>query len=298
MASGVLRNIWKAIRQLDPGKVAREADRPFTLAIVGATGDEVSAIRSLLLGPSPWGEDLQCAERALRTYVAPLDDQQLMEIRKVDFVIATQGAGLEKITPIDLSNPGERIRAIASSRRGTDLRLALASCLPAVRPQIARRIIREVSKENALFVIVTALGNVIPSPLLPIIGIAEAASDTIVLTANQVRMLFMLGAINGVRVGYTSQWREVGSILGAAFGWRSLARELVAKIPLGGGLIPKGAVAYAGTTVVGEGLIFYYTTGRKMTRKEMQEAFKKAYSDSVEAVRSLVEKVRSGKASP
>ena len=298
MANGTVRNIWKAVRQLDPSRVAREVRQPFTFAIVGASAEEVTAIREFLVGPSPSWEDMRCADKALRSYVSPLTDDQLREIRKADFVLATAGAGLDKVIPFDLSSPGERIRAIASSRRGTDLRLALASCLPAFRPEIARRIVREVSRENAIFVIATALGDVIPSPLLPLIGIVEAASDTVVLTANQVRMLFMLGAVHGIRIGYTSQWREIGSIVGAAFGWRSLARNLVSKIPLGGGLIPKGAVAYAGTTVIGEGLIFYYTTGRKMTRQEMQDAFKKAYSDAVEAVRSLVDRVRSGRESP
>jgi len=298
MADGTFRRIWRAIRQLDPGKVTGEADLPFTLAIVGASQDEATAIREFVVGPSPSWEDLQCADNVLRTYVLPLDDEQSGEIRKADFVLATEGAGLEGITRFDLSKPGERLRAIASSRRGTDLRLALASCLPSFRPEIARRIIREVSRENAIFVIATALGNVIPSPLLPIIGVAEAASDTIVLTTNQVRMLFMLGAVYGIKVGYSTQLREVGSIIAAAFGWRSLARNLVSKIPLGGGLVPKGAVAYAGTTVIGEGLIFYYTTGRKMTRREMQAAFKQSYSGAAESVRSLVEKVRSGKVNP
>ena len=287
MANGTLRSIWKAVRQLDPGKVAREAGLPFTMAIVGASAEEVTAVKEFLLGPSPW-EDVHCAERVFRCYVAPLDDDQLREIRKADFILATEAAGIERVAPLDLNAPNERIRAVACSRRGTDLRLALASCLPAFRPEIARRIVREVCRENAVFVIATALGDVIPSPLSPLVGIAEAASDTVVLTANQIRMLFMLGAVYGIPVGYITQWREIGSIVGAAFGWRALARELVSKIPLGGGLVPKGAVAYAGTTVIGEGLIFYYTTGRKMTRQEMQDAFKRSYSDAVASVRSLV----------
>lgn len=158
------------------------------------------------------------------------------------------------------------------------------------REKLARRIIRDVSRENALFVIATALGDVIPNVFQPILGVAEAAGDTIFLTANQVRMLFLIGAVYGRKVGYTAQWREISSIVGAAFGWRTLARNLVAKIPFGGGLVPKGAIAYAGTTVVGEGLIFFYTTGRRMTRQEIAQAFKDAYSKAVEAVRALVRK--------
>ena len=160
--------------------------------------------------------------------------------------------------------------------------------LAEIRKDVARRIVREVSRENALSVIATALGDVIPSVFAPLIGVAEAAGDTAVLTANQVRMLFLLGAVHGRRTGYSAQWREIASIVGAAFGWRSIARNLIGKIPFGGGLVPKGAVAYAGTMVVGEGLIFYYTTGRRMTRAEMKEAFSRAYCDAVRSVKSLV----------
>ena len=46
-----------------------------------------------------------------------------------------------------------------------------------------------------------------------------------------------------------------------AFGWRALARELVGKIPMGGGLIPKAAIAYAGTRVVGLSLERLYRIG-------------------------------------
>ena len=177
------------------------------------------------------------------------------------------------------------VRQLSPGRAAREAQRRLA--LGAGREEVARRIIREVSQENAVFVIATALGDVVPSILTPILGTAEAAGDTIFLTANQVRMTFLIGAVYGEKVGYTAQWREITSIIGAAFGWRSLARNLVSK----------GAIAYAGTTVVGEGLIFFYTTGRRMTRQEIREAFRKAYSSAGDKVRSLVERFRPGSAS-
>ena len=78
-------------------------------------------------------------------------------------------------------------------------------------------------------------------------AIGEFASDTAFLTANQVRMAFQIAAACGKDVGLGKQKGAVLSIAAGAFGWRALARELVGKIPLGGGLIPKGAIAYAGT---------------------------------------------------
>ncbi|MHB0912535.1 MAG: hypothetical protein ACYC2Y_03700 [Armatimonadota bacterium] len=182
------------------------------------------------------------------------------------------------------------VRQLSPGKAARDVRRDFAHAPP---EEAARAIVRNISRENAVFVIGTALGSVLPTPLLPLIGIAEAASDTTFITANQVRMLFMVGAVYGTRVGYAAQWREIASIVGAAFGWRSIARALVAGIPFGGGLLPKGAVAYAGTMAVGESLIFYYTTGRHMTKSEIKEAFRKSYTESLDAVRSLVRKFRS-----
>ncbi|MCX6374794.1 MAG: hypothetical protein NTU88_01925 [Armatimonadetes bacterium] len=295
---GTLRYIWKAIRQLDPSNPIQDARRSFTLAIVGSREDEVASIRAFLLGPKPSSKDVESARVPVRAYVTPLDDSKPAEICACDLVLATESATeigdlRGRQFTFDPAHPESSVKAILSTRRGEKLRLALAASFPAFRAEVTRRIVREVSRENALFVIATALGDVVPSVFQPLIGFAEAATDTVFLTANQVRMLFLLGAAHGRMVGYSAQWREIISIVGAAFGWRSIARNLVGKIPFGGGLVPKGAVAYAGTTVVGEGLIFFYTTGRRMTRKEMKEAFKRAYSDALGAVKSLVGKGKS-----
>lgn len=295
---GTLRYIWKAIRQLDPSNPIQDARRSFTLAIVGSREDEVASIRAFLLGTNPSPKDVESARVPVRAYITPLDDSKLAEICACDLVLATESAAeigdlRGRQFSFDPLRPESSVKAILSTRRGEKLRLALAASFPAFRAEVARRIVREVSRENALFVIATALGDVVPSVFQPLIGVAEAATDTVFLTANQVRMLFLLGAAHGRMVGYSAQWREIVSIVGAAFGWRSIARTLVGKIPFGGGLVPKGAVAYAGTTVVGEGLIFFYATGRRMTRKEMKEAFKRAYSDALGAVKSLVGKGKS-----
>ncbi len=74
-------------------------------------------------------------------------------------------------------------------------------------------------------------------------------------------MAFLISAANDHEIGYDEQKLELGAIVLGAFGWRSLARELVGKIPLGGGLIPKAAIAYAGSYVVGKGLDKLHRTG-------------------------------------
>jgi uncharacterized protein (DUF697 family) len=93
-------------------------------------------------------------------------------------------------------------------------------------------------------------------------------------------MLFRLAGANGKPVGFKELLPQMGSIIAAAFGWRALARELVSKIPFGGGLVAKSAVAYAGTWTVGEGIAVYFSTGRKMTKRESNERFEKVMGEA------------------
>jgi hypothetical protein len=62
--------------------------------------------------------------------------------------------------------------------------------LPPFRQPVVDRIIHNVSKENALFSVVTALPDVVPSILQLPWSIGEFASDTAFLTINQIRMAF------------------------------------------------------------------------------------------------------------
>lgn len=258
-----LSGIWKGIRQLNPDRPVREAAKPFTTAISG-TEEEAAALREMF-----FGTDTALADSMI-----------------------TGGRADLIITPGDAP-----INAFLDRAEEKGLLLSVGRHLPLLRPFVVKRVVKDVSMENAVVAVTTAIGSVLPTPLLPLIGIAETASDMVILTGNQVRMLFILGAIYGEPVGYVHQWREISSIVGAAFGWRSLARALVGMIPFGAGLLPKGAVAYAGTTAVGEGIIFFYTTGRHMTGTEAREAFKNAYSAAGDVVRSLAGKAGSGKAS-
>jgi len=135
--------------------------------------------------------------------------------------------------------------------------------------------IKKVAKENALFSLATAVPDIVPFISLPW-ALGEFASDTAFLTANQIRMAFLLAAANDRDIGYQEQRGEIASIILGAVGWRALARELVGKIPWGGGLIPKAAIAYAGTRVVGLSLERYYRIGRAFTRAERRAAYEDA----------------------
>jgi hypothetical protein len=100
-------------------------------------------------------------------------------------------------------------------------------------------------------------------------------------------MALQMAAAHDRTVGYGQQKMEIVAIAGGAFGWRALARELVGKIPLGGGLIPKAAVAFAGTYVVGLGLEKINRNGQGLSKWERREAYASALGKGKEVARSL-----------
>jgi hypothetical protein len=157
-----------------------------------------------------------------------------------------------------------------------ELSLPLARQFPAFRKPVIDKIVHTVSLENAAFAVATALPNIVPNLLELPWAIGEFASDTAFLTMNQMRMAFLIAAASGAEVGLGHQKAEMLSIVAGGFGWRAIARELAGKIPLGGGLIPKAAIAYAGTFVVGVGLERFHSAKSRYTRAERHEAYRAA----------------------
>lgn len=191
------------------------------------------------------------------------------------------------------TNPDQFVKSVLDERE--DLALPMARHFPPFRTEYARRTIHLVSRDNALFSVATAVPNI--APLLGLgWAIGEFASDTAVLTANQVRLAFLLAAASDRPVGYNEQRGEIASIVAGAFGWRAIARELIGKIPLGGGLIPKAAVAYAGTYVMGQSFERLYRSGYAYSRQERKTAYVDAYDKGKAIVSAVLERLRPGHA--
>jgi len=178
-----------------------------------------------------------------------------------------------------------------------ELSLPLARCFPAFYAAVTDNIIAEVAKENTVFVLMTALPNVAPGLSIPW-AIPEAVSDSSVLTVNQIRMAFLLAAAADRPIGYREQKGEVASIIAGSLGLRALARELSGKIPFGGGIIPKAAIAYAGTWVEGRSLERLYRTGQGFSKSERKAAYGEALAHGRQVASSLLDLWRKRKGAP
>ena len=179
--------------------------------------------------------------------------------------------------------------------RHPELKLALAREYTAFRKPVSDDIIFNVSKENAMFSVATSVPALMPVLALPW-AVGEFASDTAFLTMNQIRMAFMLAAANDRTIGYREQRSEIASLFAGAFGWRAIARELIGVIPMGGGIIPKAGIAFAGTYVVGASLERLYRVGYGMTPDERKQAYQDALDKGKQIAANLLNAYRGQKA--
>ena len=154
------------------------------------------------------------------------------------------------------------------------------------------QVINSTCRENALFSVATALPDIIPSLIQIPWSVTEFASDTAVLTTNQVKMGFLIAAASDRQIGYLEQKQEIAMLIGSAFGWRALAREVVGKIPFGGGLLGKAGIAYAATKLVGLSLERVYRSGYDFSRAERASVYKEAYQQGRRVAGNLLHKIR------
>jgi len=286
-----LEQVRGALRKVDPDGIRALAAKRYRILVVAASSASYAALEDFL---APAGLSREKRMEAAETLVRACDPDAE---GKFHFIFAEKGAPAPEgwdegvdLFCFDPRRPRQFVEQFVSAR--PEEALALSRLFAPVRDEYARQTIHQVAKENAWFSILTSLPNIVPGlGQLPWL-IGEFASDTAVITANQIRMAFLLAAASDREIGFRQQRREIGSIIAGAWGWRAGARELVSKIPFGGGILPKAAVAYAGTYVVGMALDRFYRLGYGLTREERKRAYEEAYARGREVAAGLMRVVK------
>jgi hypothetical protein len=282
----VLSQIRQALSTLSPHALRLAADRPIRVGLIAPSADAMGQMETFFAPPhyTP-SRRAEVSRMLIRGGGKDCD----VEIYDSSILRPT------KAFSFDPESPDTCIRRVLRARE--DLMLPLARHLYPFRKPAAHRIIRAVAKENALFCLATAIPDVIPSLAMIPWAAGEFASDTAFLTMNQIRMAFQVAAASDRPLGYREQRSEIASIIAGALGWRALARELIGKVPFGGGLIPKAAIAYAGTFAVGLSLERLYRMGYGFTRAERHAAYEEAYENGKQIASMLLATFRHQKAS-
>jgi len=164
--------------------------------------------------------------------------------------------------------------------------LALGRNFPLFRVPLANHQINETCFSNAAYSLSTGVAEVVP-----VLDIPLNVADMFVLTKAQAFLVYKLGLALGFSTDWQDYVNEFGGVLGSGFIFRQLARSLIGLIPAYG-IIPKVAVAYSGTYVVGHVVLEWYLTGRHVTKSQMQKLYTQAFARGKNVARSLAERLR------
>lgn len=221
-------------------------------AQTGLTGADISALEQLYLLSRPTA--LIFSGPNCRS---PMDTLCQADRDLGGLVSATVG-----IDPNDQTEVDSRIAELVLRSLPSRL-MVVARSIESTRARAAKSLVLETSRVNGEFALLSNL----PANI-PVLGtILSAGADFVLLTKNQAMMVLKLAAIYGRPMD--DRWRlaaEIAPVVGAAFGWRTISRLLVGTLPTPVAALPKTAIAYAGTYVIGQMAQYYYQHGRRPSR--------------------------------
>jgi uncharacterized protein (DUF697 family) len=281
---GNIAQFWKLTRELDINGLRESLERPVTIRVLGSDA-AVAQRLARLIEPDPAAAEVTSRvlgslerERADLYVIAiggPLEADARRQLSDLSvgetplvLVQSDIAAGM-----LVLGVPDERVLTLGLAEADDQARDRLFKVLvqaapevllsagrrhPLLREPVADHLIRDAARVNAQFAAVSSLPATIPI----IGGLVGDMADVLVLTKNQVLLLFKLAGLYGRDLQLGRQLlTEILPIVGGAFFWRTTARALVGLLPGLLGLLPKTLVAYTGTYVVGQMARYYYHYG-------------------------------------
>lgn len=167
--------------------------------------------------------------------------------------------------------------------------IAVGRRLPPLRETVAAKLTRDAANNALKVAVASAVVDHIPVVGV-VLGAFASAGDMVAITGLQMMLLLHIEATYGQDPDVQRMWKLL-PVIGGGFGWRTLARELVGFVPVAGVAI-KGAIAYAGTIVVGEGVTFFLEHGDHMSKHQAAQIYERTKDEALRFARDLVGRLR------
>jgi uncharacterized protein (DUF697 family) len=320
------RDLLRLVRKgIDTGAVGTHVRKPFRFLLYGDPA-LVSELRSLLLSGHTGDSVPLGAAASLETLhegaaIAPSDDARAILFlgRRGDYAGAKFGAlSVMNLPVLGITVDPERtpsgppappmrgawdeyvvpaLTAVAlrgrvfphmvECARGAEI--AVGRAFPPLRETVAAKLTRDAGANALKVAIASALVDHIPM-LGIVLGAVASAGDIVAITGIQIVLLMHIEAAYGRDPDLQHVWQML-PVIGGGLGWRALARELSGFVPVAGVAI-KGAIAYAGTIVVGEGVRFFLEHGSHMTKHDAARIYEQTKIDALRSARELVNNLR------
>lgn len=295
-----LPTLWRLLREIDLESIRREAERPFQVLVCAQDTADAEQLAALLSGSSPrhpWVLAVE-PEQALRRARSGLVDVALLRTPTVRFPPALAGAraaliaaGVPTVTVLDvaggpmdlIAREGEAARVLLSGAKGEEAlfgtvmaavapiaRVSLARQLPPLRRAAFDELTEETARANAVYALTMGLAEAVP-----LIGAPLNLADIVVLTKNQLVMSYRIALAAGKQGAARDLVGELVSVIGGGFLFRQVGRQLVGLMPVIG-VVPKVAVAYAGTLAIARAVVAWSSEGHRLG----PAALKRVYADA------------------
>jgi uncharacterized protein (DUF697 family) len=322
-------NIWNTVKELDVGDIREQAEQPCRIAIVGQRIGPRNAVAQALTGgaerfPPRGGQALDVFDvpltrertadlgRADAVVLVLQGDEPLgydeflayekLSVLPVPLLLVVVGGAAAPAPAASVPAPDwsavpaavvaslddaaavrKEVAAALVELLPESLLLAAARRLPGLRGAVAQALIANVSLSNATYAFTTGLPEMIPVLNLPL-----NAADMLVLTKNQALLVYRIALAMGADGDFSAMIKEVMPVIGGGFLWRQLARQLVGLIPVVG-LLPKVAVAYAGTYATGVVASRWYHHGEMLSGKALKATMRDALAEGRRRAQGLIQ---------
>jgi uncharacterized protein (DUF697 family) len=191
-------------------------------------------------------------------------------------------ARIVALPDVEAPDAGRRLADALVERLPSERQLAAARRLPGIRAVITRELINNTSFSNASY----ALASAIPEQI-PILSVPFAVADILVLTKNQALLVYKLALAHGAPPEFQARIREVLPVIGGAYLWRQIARTLVGLVPIWG-IVPKVAIAYAGTYATGIAAWRWFADGELVSSARMRQIVQEAMVVGRERAQAMI----------
>ncbi|MDQ4045710.1 MAG: hypothetical protein M3173_09725 [Chloroflexota bacterium] len=281
-ALGTVRGFMNVVKEVDFDEVRSRAETAPRVLVVADENGRAERFVSEVFGDDAMRyvdtrtdrfEDIDASRWDVIVVVDPTGSGIMSKARS-----AVGNEAKRKLVDSRVSGPGITAEEITTAQDAivsadTEFAAALGRRFPELQLAAVKAIVDETAKANAQFALVSNAPAIVPF----IGGIVAASADLIVLTKNQVMMVYKIAAVhNRALDDQFKLMRELAPVVGGGFLWRTLAREAASFLPLAAGTVPKVAIAYVGTVVMGRAADYYYRFGKKPTREHLREFTRRA----------------------
>jgi uncharacterized protein (DUF697 family) len=313
-----LPQLWRTLKEADLAAIRRDAERRFEVLVVAEDTAVAARLAETLTGGDrahPWltlatpeaardrgaaagldaailvspPEDLSpamaAARDALRGARVPLVTLVHGASTATAAIVRPDETGRAVVPTLDAAGLPALAEALVAAFDPT-LRLALARQLPPLRHAATTALIDETAKANATYALTTGLAEAVPVLDLPL-----NVADMVVLTKNQLVMSYKIALACGKKGRPRELIGEVTGVIGGGFLFRQAARQLVGLVPVAG-IVPKVAMAYAGTWAVGRAVAAWASEGQRLTPAAVRRFYKEAWGRGKTVARAMAAQAR------